>query len=356
MTRSFFSIARVALFLPVLLMAGAGCISVRTGGSAAAGTDGSFFRSLDQGATWERKVARPTAEGVASISGVNMTHIAQSPSFPAMIYGGTNANGVFLSFDRAETWQQVSGVSGAVTALALHPADKCTSYIGNGTRLLRSTDCSITYSAVFVDPRAKAVVSAVAIPHDTPRTVYLGTKTGDLVRSTDEGATWSPVHLFDDAIVKLVVSVQDSRTVWVLTDDGVFRSTDAGATFTDLTRSLDEYDSARIGFDLLQNPTAPNTLILTSRYGVLRSTDAGTSWSPVGTVTPPESAGLTISASAISQSGTDLYYAAGNTLYASHDGGNSWSTHRLPASRIAKALLVDTEDEQVMYMGLVKTK
>lgn len=355
MNTSFSFNALAAVFVGATLM-GAGCITV-TGSKdrAATTTDGSFFATTDHGATWARKTVRPTADGLASINGANISRIAQSPSFPEILYAGTSNAGLLLSFDRAETWQTVSGVSGAVSAIALHPTDKCVSFIGSGTRVLRSTDCSITYEATYVDPRAKATVTSLAIPAASPRTIYVGNAQGDLLRSTDEGATWSAIHRFDDGIVKVLPSRQDGRTLWVITDGGLERSTDGGTTWTDLVRSLEEYDGARQPSELLEDPAAAGTLIHASRYGLLRSTDAGTTWTPMNTVTPPET--TTITGLAVNPADSrELMYAVGTTLYLSRDGGLSWSTRRAPGLRTVTAIHFDAETSGTAYLGLTQPK
>lgn len=355
MNRSFSLSALGALTAGLLLM-GSGCITV-TGSKdrAATGVDGSFFVTTDHGATWTRKTVRPTADGLASINGANIVHIEQSPSFPEIIYAGTSNAGLLLSFDRAQTWQTVAGVSGAVSAMALHPTDKCVSFVGSGNRVLRSTDCSITYEATYVDPRAKAVVTSLAIPAGSPRTVYLGNAQGDLLRSTDEGATWSAIHRFDDGIVKVLPSRQDGRSLWVITEGGMEQSSDGGASWTDLVRSFDDYSGARSPTDLAQDPKDANTLIHASRYGLLRSTDAGTSWTPMNTVTPPET--TTILALAMNPADSrEIMYAVGTTLYLSRDGGLTWSTRRAPGLRAVTAIHFDTETAGAAYLGMTQAK
>ena len=91
-------------------------------------------------------------------------------------------------------------------------------------------------------------ISALAFdPHD-PYTYYAGLATGGVVRTTDNGQTFSPVFEKEAvaSIGDIALAPSDSNVIWVATGEandrnstgwgaGVFRSTDGGATL-DLRR------------------------------------------------------------------------------------------------------------------------
>lgn len=356
--KRFSSLVQVGLMSAGLLLMGAGCISIGSSGSANQQTvDGSFFRSGDKGATWERKVALPTIKGVGSIAAANVTHIVQNVGYPQMLMLGTDNAGVLISTDRAETWQQPTQLKdGNVGALALHPTDKCTSFVAVGNKLLRSTDCALTYEISYVDARPAAAITSVVVDFYDPRRIYIATSEGDLLRSTDGGGAWGAVNRFDSGVVKIVMSASDSRVLWVgLKDRGFWRTNDAGATWTDLMRTMDEFSGARAMTDLVEDRTVPGTIIHASRYGLLKSVNGGDTWTRMNIVTPPESAQIT--ALAVNpKNGQEIYYAMGTTLYASSDGGQTWVTRRSPAPRLATAFAVDLETGGAVYMGMSQPK
>ncbi len=350
-------ITRTAVAAAALVLAGVGCVSIGPSAANPQSVDGSFFRSSDKGAGWERMVTLPTAKGVSSITAANVTAIAQNPGFPKLLMLGTDNAGIIFSTDRGETWQQPAQLKeGKIGALAVHPTDTCTSFAAVGNKLFKSTDCTLTYGIAYVDARPNAAITSVVVDYYDPQRIYLATSEGDLLRSTDGGNAWGAVKRFDGGIAKIVMGKQDSRLLWIgLKDRGLWRTADAGANWTDLTRTMDEFSGARSFGDLVEDVSAPGTLIHASRYGLLRSTNNGDAWQRLNIVTPPETAQIT--ALAVNpKNGREIYYAAGATLYASLDGGQTWATRRSPASRLATAFALDVESGSYLYMGMSKAK
>ena len=119
----------------------------------------------------------------------------------------------------------------------------------------------------FMGPAVGNRISAAAgIPGD-PTTYYAGAASGGVWKSTDSGKTFSPV--FDGqpvmAIGALAVARTDHNIVWAGTGeawairdsdmmgDGVYKSTDAGATWTNMGLT----DTGRIG-RIVVNPKNPD--------------------------------------------------------------------------------------------------
>src|SRR5438128_10965194 len=119
----------------------------------------------------------------------------------------------------------------------------------------------------FMGPSVGNRIASVAgVPGD-PTVYYAGAASGGVWKSTDSGATFSPI--FDNqsvaAIGALAVATSDPKIVWAGTGeawairdsdmmgDGVYKSVDAGATWTHL--GLDE--TGRIG-RIIIHPTDAN--------------------------------------------------------------------------------------------------
>lgn len=94
-------------------------------------------------------------------------------------------------------------------------------------------------------------ISDIAVDEKNPYTFYVGLATGGLLKTTNDGATWTP--LFDDqpvaSIGAVAVAPTDSKIVWVGTGEangrnssswgnGAYKSVDGGATWKHM--GLDE--------------------------------------------------------------------------------------------------------------------
>ena len=146
-------------------------------------------------------------------------------------------------------------------------------------------------------PRGGRAIAVTGVPDDI-RTYYFGAVAGGVWKSTDAGNTWNPI--FDGqsigGIGAIAVAPSDANVLYVGTGEaclrgnithgnGVYRSTDAGKTWTHL--GLD--DTRHIG-RVLVHPTNPDLVYVAAlghvfgpneERGVFRSTDGGKTWEKV---------------------------------------------------------------------------
>ncbi|MEZ5319613.1 MAG: hypothetical protein R2752_19590 [Vicinamibacterales bacterium] len=142
---------------------------------------------------------------------------------------------------------------------------------------------------------AGRIASALGVPGD-PTTYYLGSASGGVWKSTDNGQTFVPV--FDDmpvqAIGALAIAPSDHNQIWAGTGegwvirpsdvmgDGIYKSTDAGTTW----RHMGLTETGRIG-RVIVHPTDPNIVYVCAvgrgtgeqpERGVFKTTDGGQNW------------------------------------------------------------------------------
>src|SRR5213594_2094554 len=142
--------------------------------------------------------------------------------------------------------------------------------------------------------RTKAITGVAS----QPNVFYVGVCNGGLWRTTDYGRTWRPV--FDDqptgSIGAVAVAPSDPNVVYVgsgegiarpdlSTGDGIYKSTDAGKTWTHLGLRdgqqipyivVDPRDANRLFVAVLGHPYGPN-----EERGVFRSIDGGRTFQKV---------------------------------------------------------------------------
>jgi photosystem II stability/assembly factor-like uncharacterized protein len=147
--------------------------------------------------------------------------------------------------------------------------------------------------------RTGAWVSALAVPEAPPKAhrlvMFAGARTGGVWRTTNAGTTWEPVtdSVGIASVGALAVAASDANVVWVGTGDnsltrsaywgdGVYKSTDAGATWTNMGLR-DTQHIARI----VIHPTNPDIVWVAAlghlgtpnqERGVFKTTDAGRTW------------------------------------------------------------------------------
>lgn len=141
-------------------------------------------------------------------------------------------------------------------------------------------------------------ITDLAVFNDDPSTYYVGTASGGLLKTTDNGVTFEHQFTGQDtvAIGDISVSQQNPDLIWVGTGeenprnsssfgDGVYKSTDGGATFEHM--GLEE--SFQTGA-LVIHPEDNDTVFVgalgrlwgpNEQRGLFKSTDGGESWDKV---------------------------------------------------------------------------
>lgn len=131
---------------------------------------------------------------------------------------------------------------------------------------------------------------AILIDPGNPNVMYAGGVAGGVWKSTDAGANWTALaqlQMPNLAVVSLAFDPSNSNTIYAGTGEGVFnadairgagifKSTDAGATWTRLA------GTATSNFfyvnSLIVSPRNAQRLWAATRTGLFRSTDGGASW------------------------------------------------------------------------------
>jgi photosystem II stability/assembly factor-like uncharacterized protein len=289
-----------------------------------AGSSTGVFLSTDRAAAW-----LPASRGITASS---IGELAVAAQEPPRLYAITE-RGLFKSQDRGRTWlPPPSGhplTPGLPHPLTVDPSDADTLYTGDFQRVVKSTDGGQTWTGaqdlpcvvpvkIALDPRMPDTLYAaglVAVPrcfppgpctfarsldagatweclpapglllHVDPFTsaVYLGLQ--DLLRSTDRGASWDRLFAglnaaFFNFLPSVVSSPLVPGTLWAGRRGEVGRSRDGGQTWEFFSAGLPPLDLVALAPD----PVDPETLYAGTRQdGVFKSTDAGETWSPVGT-------------------------------------------------------------------------
>jgi photosystem II stability/assembly factor-like uncharacterized protein len=266
--------------------------------------------------------------------------------------------------------------SGRVTAIALDPTDTQVAYVGGAAGgVWKTSDGGVTWTPVF-DAQPSLAIGSIAVDPSDPQTIFVGTGeanwTGDayfgagIFRSTDGGATWSQVgtpgqfdgcYIADMAVVPgaagtVLAAVQSTGYLESPTSpcvdngagSGIWRSIDDGATWTHVFAGSARGSYFPLGTaDLTVDPTTPSTWYAGDwDDGIVKSTDAGQTWTAANVGFPASKAGrIMITAG----TGGRLYAVAGDCdflcqmgrgglmgVFTSSDSGATWAKVASPKS------------------------
>jgi photosystem II stability/assembly factor-like uncharacterized protein len=117
--------------------------------------------------------------------------------------------------------------------LAIDPLDSEILYAG-GLGVLKSVDGGITWRRMGL---TRGPVLALAVDPQEPKVVYAGTDAG-LFKSTDAGASWQSLQgaLEGVRVETLALDPEHQQTLYAGTDRGVYWSTDGGSRCRRFTR------------------------------------------------------------------------------------------------------------------------
>jgi len=217
-------------------------------------------------------------------------------------------------FYSAMHWRSIGPLrAGRCRALAGVPGRRNLFYAGfdNGG-VWRTTDYGSTWVPIF-DDQPTGSIGAIAVALSDPNIIYVGSgagiirpdlSTGDgMYKSSDAGETWTHLGLRDtQMIADIAVDPGTPDRLFVAAlghpygpnpERGIFRSTDGGRTW-DKVLYRDEYTS---GNSVLLDPSDPKTVYATlwqqqqafregaefggAGNGIYKSTDGGSTWRPL---------------------------------------------------------------------------
>jgi photosystem II stability/assembly factor-like uncharacterized protein len=347
---------------------------------------GTYDPALFSGLKW--RMLGPFRGGrVDAVTGV--------PGRPNEFYFGSVNGGIWKTIDAGRVWTPVfdSQPVASIGALAVAPSAPDTIYAGSGESTMRdstgygngvykSTDGGKTWAhigldntehigKVAVDPRDPNVVFVAAIGH-----LYEANPDRGLYRSQDGGRTWTKV-LFknnDTGAVDVVIDPSNPQVVYATLwntrrppwytyqpsngpGGGIFKSTDGGNTWNQLTNGLPAACIGRSGVAVApSNPRrlyavvddflpegAPATATCpsvppgrgaaagaatatsaTPQGGFYRSDDAGATWTKLSSDNELWGRGWYFEKLAVDPKNADIVYVPNVAVARSKDGGRTW--------------------------------
>jgi hypothetical protein len=243
------------------------------------------------------------------------------------------------------TWFSLgpANFSGRILDIEFHPSDPNIVYVGSASGgLWKSTDNGSSWVALEDELPVLAIGAVCVLPSD-PDIVLIGTGEGaagdvhgvGILKSTDGGATWGTTDFVRPVEGQHGFHVMEvnptTGTILAGTTDGLWRSTDDGDTWIDVRPGDDWYDVKWKPGDPMRVYTVKGSASTGNNVKV--STDDGVMWTVAGSGQPP---GFSVGKSKIAVSPDEpswiyaLYSensASGNTVgvYRSTNDGANWT-------------------------------
>lgn len=234
------------------------------GGVVSAGTYDGLYWSNNRGLNWSR----------GALAGIQVTSLASDPE-NGLLFIGTQLKGVFRSADGGQQWTQVQS---GITRTGVYGLEVC------GNRLLAGTYLAGLCSSLDHGDHWELVASAQGTASSfakAPAGQLVAASGGSIMASSDCGGTWAdlPASHFSPSSVAADSAGRLYAAVWQGVSNGLYRSTDDGATW-ELTSFRDTGVTAiAVGpngflYTCVQDPAYDDGIMM-------RSTDSGSTWKKI---------------------------------------------------------------------------
>ena len=283
---------------------------------------------------------------------------------PSVYYFGSVGGGVWKSLNTGRTWTPIfdSESVGSIGGIGVAPSNPNVIYVGTGEADLRdsisfgngmykSNDAGKTWkhlglentrqiSRILVDPKNPDVIFVAVLGH-----VYGPHPDRGVYRSRDGGGTWQKVLYKNEDIgaIDLAFDPTNSQTIyaslwnvrrppWFIyapangPGAGIFKSTDGGNNWTQLTTGLPTEGVGRIG--LAVSPTNRNrvyAIVDAKEGGLFSSSDAGATWTKISGDNRIWGRGWYFNKVTADPRDADTVYVQNTSIYKSTNGGKNWT-------------------------------
>ena len=328
----------------------------------ASAQQGGLDPALYNGLHW-RMIGPFRGGRVDAVSGV--------PGRPYEFYFGHVNGGVWKTTNAGRTWMPVFDGQpvASIGALAVATTNPNIVYVGSGESTLRdsngygngvykTTDAGKTWTHIGLDLTHH--IGRVAIDPKNDNNVYVAA-IGDLYaatpdrgvyHTTDGGKTWTK-SLFKDnntGAIDVVIDPSNSRTVYAslwatrrtpwytyapsnAPGGGIYKSTDGGATWNQLTNGLPTEGFGRSGLAIApSNPRRIYAVIDAKEGGLFRSDDSGATWTKTTGDTRVWGRGWYFEKVVVDPTNPDIVFVPNVGIQKSKDGGKTFNTFAVRGS------------------------
>jgi photosystem II stability/assembly factor-like uncharacterized protein len=300
---------------------------------------------------------------IGPFRGGRVNGVSGAPGQPNTFYFGSVGGGVWKTTNAGRTWLPIfdSQPIASIGAVAVAPSNPNVVYVGSGEADMRSQisygngmyksiDAGKTWThiglddtrqigKVIVHPTNPDVVLVAALGH-----AYGANPDRGVFRSRDGGASWQKVLFKSDDVgaIDLTFDSADPQTIYASLwntrrppwsiyppsygpGSGLYKSTDGGTNWQQLTRGLPTDGVGRIGVAVAPaNRNRVYAIVDAKEGGLFRSDDAGATWSKTSGDSRIWGRGWYFGKVVVDPKNQDLVYVSNTGVYRSRDGGRTF--------------------------------
>jgi photosystem II stability/assembly factor-like uncharacterized protein len=308
---------------------------------------------------------------IGPFRGGRVTAVSGVASQPMVYYFGATGGGVWKTTDGGINWEPISDGSvfgtGSVGAIGISDSDPNTIYVGMGESPIRgnvshgdgvykSTDAGKTWKRVGLEdtrqiarirvhPKNADLVYVAALGHTWGPSDQRG-----VFRSKDGGKTWEKILYRGNkaGAIDLIMDPSNPHIIyagfwevyrkpWTLESGGpaggIFKSTDGGDTWTEITRNpgLPRSTVGKIGITVSPaNPERVWAIVEAEDGGVFRSDNAGRTWTKVNEERRLRQRAWYYTRIYADPKNAETVYVLNTGFYRSNDGGRTFTPISVP--------------------------
>ena len=302
-------------------------------------SEGAIYKSVDRGSSWAL-VSRQRVQG-----GVSEIRISPNFAQDQNVLAAGKEGGFILSRNGGRDWEDIAFPASTIGSMAFLPDRQGRVVIvgGDDGRVYLSKDTCQSWQVIFDLPESKGI-TAIAVSLDSPleRVVYLGTKKGDVFKTDPGGLEFHKENagLPKEKVNSLAISptyIKDGVVFASTWFEAIFKSNLSGKTWALHSNGLttdNQADSPEYRSPYFTEISVPRyfdkdkTLFLAGFDGLFKSIDAGETWTELETLSVGLIKGM---ATAVNKEGNPeiSFITYGGGAYFSQDQGNTWSINNI---------------------------
>lgn len=321
---------------------------------SSSGETGGVLKTSDSGVSWELKRKVDEKQTLAKVDALEMVI---DPLDNNRIYLGTKDKGIVFSEDGVETWKKIKFPANKVYTLAVNYSKPSEIYasgvLGERGKIYKTSDYGEEWQEVYTEPADGTMIISMAMDKNDPAVLYVGTSSGIILKTVDGGETWRSIYTAAGPISKIIMGGGgDSHIYYLVYESQVLVSGAAGDNFKIVGNNLGAA-SSELGkpYSLAVSDNDSGWIYVGTNNGIFKSSNAGETFAEINVLATAKS--FPIRSLAINpQNSEEIVYSAAQAIYRSVDGGKNWSTFQLNTGKLISKIIFNPSDVNTIYASL----